>query len=54
VALIEFLRDAWLAVFDIDAGRAARIAQTWFAMPYATFKRLALFAARHDGCIAPD
>ncbi len=30
----------------------ARIAQAWFALPYPTFKRLALFAASHDGCIA--
>ena len=54
VALIELLRDAWLAVREIDPARATRIAQAWFAMPYPTFKRLALFAASHDDCIAPD
>lgn len=54
VALVELLRDAWLATRDTDPDRANRIAQGWFALPYATFKRLALFAASHDGCIATD
>jgi hypothetical protein len=54
VSLIELLRDAWLSVHGIDSARAARIAQTWFDIPYPTFKRLALFAARQDGCIAPE
>ena len=52
--LIELLRDAWLAVREIDRARAARIAQAWFDLPYPTFKRLALFAASQDGCIAPE
>lgn len=51
-ALIELLRDAWLAVRKIDPEQASRIARGWFALPYPTFKRLALFAASHDGCIA--
>ncbi|MFX1739842.1 SIR2 family protein [Paraburkholderia sp. A1RI_3L] len=54
VSLIELLRDAWLVVRDIDNARAARIAQTWFDLPYPTFKRLALFAASQDACIAPE
>lgn len=54
VALIEFLREAWLAIHEVDSARASRIARAWFAMPYATFKRLALFAASRDGCIIPD
>ncbi|TAG45114.1 MAG: hypothetical protein EAZ30_16260 [Betaproteobacteria bacterium] len=54
VSLIELLRDAWLAVRSNDSARATRIAQTWFDLPYPTFKRLALFAARQDGCIAPE
>ena len=37
-----------------DPTRATQIAQAWFAAPYPTFKRLALFAASHDGCISPD
>jgi hypothetical protein len=54
VALIELLRDAWLAVRESDPARANRIAQAWFAVPYSTVKRLALFAASHDGCVASD
>lgn len=53
VTLIELLRDAWLAVRSIDSARATRIAQAWFDLPYPTFKRLALFAASQDACIAP-
>ena len=54
VALIELLRDAWLALRESDPARATQVAQAWFAMPYSTFKRLALFAASHDGCIASE
>ena len=54
VSLIELLRDAWLAVLSTYSGRAARIAAAWFELPYPTFKRLALFAASQDGCIAPE
>ena len=55
VILIELLRDAWLAVHGDNSARATRIAQAWFERPYyATFKRLALFAASQDACIAPE
>ena len=54
VTLIELLRDAWLAVCGLDSVRATRIAQAWFELPYPTFKRLALFAASQDACIAPE
>ncbi len=54
VTLIELLRDAWLAVRGVDSTRATRIAQAWFELPYPTFKRLALFAASQDACIAPE
>ncbi|MBF0191905.1 MAG: SIR2 family protein [Magnetococcales bacterium] len=54
VTLIELLRDAWLTVRSQDNARATRIAQTWFDLPYPTFKRLALFAASQDGCIVPE
>lgn len=54
VSLIELLRDAWLAVRSADGSRASRIAAAWFQLPYPTFKRLALFAASQEGCIAPD
>lgn len=51
VALIELLRNAWLALRNNDSTRATRIAQNWFNLPYPTFKRLALFAASQDDCI---
>lgn len=54
VALIELLRDAWLAARNKDGSRATRIAQNWFELPYPTFKRLALFAASHDDCIPSE
>lgn len=54
VVLIEMLRDSWLAFRSTDPDRAMRIAQAWFDQPYPAFKRLALFAACQDGCIAPD
>lgn len=54
VSLIELLRDAWLALRSNDSARATRIAQAWFELPYPTFKRLALFAASQDSCIAPE
>ncbi|MCD9122401.1 anti-phage defense-associated sirtuin Dsr1 [Cupriavidus sp. UGS-1] len=54
VCLIELLRDAWLAIRNSDGARASRIAETWFDLPYPTFKRLALFAASQDGCIRPE
>lgn len=54
VSLIDLLRDAWLAVRATDSTRATRIAQSWFELPYPTFKRLALFAASHDDCIASE
>ena len=54
VSLIELLRDAWLAVRSAEGARAARIAAAWFDLPYPTFKRLALFAASQEGCIASE
>jgi len=54
VSLIELLRDAWLEVLSNDPVRARQIALSWFDLSYATFKRLSLFAASHDECIAPN
>lgn len=54
VILIELLRDAWLALHANDGVHSTRIAQSWFELPYPTFKRLALFAASQDGCISPE
>ncbi|MCU6619387.1 SIR2 family protein [Achromobacter mucicolens] len=54
VSLIELLRDSWLAVRELDNTRASLIAQSWFDLPYPTFKRLALFAASKENCIQPE
>ncbi len=54
VTLIELLRDAWLETRERDPKRSVRIAKAWFELPYPSFKRLALFAAAHDGCITSD
>lgn len=48
-ALIELLSDAWLGVLQNQPMQAMRIAHDWISRPYPTFKRLALFAATHDG-----
>jgi SIR2-like domain len=53
ILLIELLRDSWVETRVMDAPKATRIAQGWFAVPYPTFKRLALFAASYDECIEP-
>ncbi|MCG8613962.1 MAG: SIR2 family protein [Pseudomonadales bacterium] len=54
VSLIELLRDSWMAVRSNDNARATQIAQSWFGLPYPTFKRLGLFAASQDSCISPE
>lgn len=51
VTLIELLRDAWLALRLECPRYASQIAERWFELPYATFKRLALFAACHEGSV---
>jgi len=52
--LIELVRDAWLAIRDIDINRASNVAKEWFDVPYPTFKRLALFAASQGKSVPPD
>ena len=54
VLLIELLRDAWLEIKQSNPARAKKIAKDWFDQPYLTFKRLALFAARHEEYISSD
>jgi hypothetical protein len=49
VALIEVLRDAWVATQQGYPERARRIVLNWLTLPYPTFKRLALYAATFDG-----
>jgi hypothetical protein len=48
VALIELLRDAWIAIYQENPARAQYITQGWLAQSYPTFRRLALFAATHE------
>lgn len=45
VVLIELVRDAWLSIKTTKESHAKQIAIAWLALPYPTFKRLALFAA---------
>lgn len=50
-ALIDLTRDAWLATVASSPARAALVAESWWHIPYPLFRRLALFAAAHDGVI---
>ena len=43
--LLELTRDAWLAMHATSPSVALSLATEWWRVPYATFKRLALFAA---------
>jgi SIR2-like domain len=54
VALVELLREAWLATRRRSPTRATDIAQGWFDLPYPTFKRLALFAGSQPESIASE
>lgn len=49
--LIELLRDAWLAIQKDSPERAAAIGQRWFEKRFATYKRLAMFAATKEDLI---
>ncbi|WP_372522111.1 anti-phage defense-associated sirtuin Dsr1 [Sulfuricaulis sp.] len=51
-ALIELTRDAWLATAQSDRVPARHAAEGWWQAPYPVFKRLALFAATHEGVIS--
>lgn len=51
-ALIDLTRDAWIATLAQSPSRAALIAESWWHTPYPLFRRLAFFAAAHDGLIA--
>jgi hypothetical protein len=46
--LIELLRDAWLAIQRDSPERASGIGQRWFEKKFATYKRLAMFAAANE------
>ena len=47
ILLIELVRDAWIKINEVDDKKSAQIAKKWILMPYLTFKRLGLFAAKH-------
>ncbi|MCP9473087.1 MAG: SIR2 family protein, partial [Nitrospira sp.] len=51
--LIEVTRDAWLATAHQSPEQAALVAESWRHIPSPLFKRLAFFAAAHDGVIPP-
>lgn len=54
VNLIELLRDSWLQILSNDISLASALAKSWFNKPYPVFKRLALFAARHDNVVESE
>ena len=50
-ALIELNRDAWRAAAAVSPDQARLVAEAWSQLPYALFRRLALFAAAQDGVV---
>ncbi|MFJ5296722.1 anti-phage defense-associated sirtuin Dsr1 [Pseudomonas sp. NPDC088368] len=54
VSVIELLRDSWSSVKSIDPTRAARVAVTWFDVPYPTFKRLSFFAVSQGANVSQE
>lgn len=53
-ALIDLVRDAWLAVEKINPEKARRVVEDWWDMPYPLFKRLVFFAAANSDLITPE
>lgn len=51
--LITILRDAWLALAEVDPQAAKRTALSWQDKGYPLFQRLALFAARDATVFSP-
>jgi hypothetical protein len=52
--LIKLLRDSWQEINISNVEQAACIAQSWFNIPYPTFKRLAFFAASKNEKISSE
>ena len=52
-ALIELVREAWLATLKFRPTRARRVAEHWEATPYPLYRRLGFFAATHSRLIEP-
>lgn len=51
-ALIDLVRDAWVATARNDPAQAQRTAERWQQTPYPLFKRLAFFAAAQGNVIS--
>lgn len=52
-ALIELVRDAWLAIAESAPDVARERAEVWQGSPYLEFRRLAYFAAAQKGVVPP-
>lgn len=52
-ALIDLLRDAWLAMEKIRPEKAKRAVEDWWDIPYPLFKRLVFFVAANSDLITP-
>ena len=52
-ALIELVRDAWLATLKQNPVQAKRVAEGWEATPYPLYRRLSFFAATNSELIEP-
>jgi len=53
-ALVDLLRDAWLALLRVDSARARLAAEAWRYVKYPLFRRLSLFAASQGTTIPAD
>ena len=53
-ALIDFVREAWLATSISSPDRAEVVAEAWWQTPYPLFRRLAMFAATQNSIIRPN
>jgi hypothetical protein len=53
-ALIELLRDSWLATLRVDREAARRIIERWRILPYPVFRRMSLFAMAESDLCSPS
>lgn len=53
-ALLDIVRDGWLALAESSPEVARSEAERWWQVPYPLFKRMALFAATHLDVIPPE
>lgn len=52
--LIDFVRDAWLALRERSPDQARLAAHGWWQLRYPAFKRLVFYAAAHGDCVPPS